>query len=137
MTVEKIVPWYIRKLPEIAALVFVLLCAGLLYWNGGKAARKEAKAAKTEIKAVAKSNGISRRTQDKVEQEGAQSRRQADADEDKLDEDIRANPGDDAPVSDDGMRIAQEAYERAVRAACRVQREGECPSAAAPADVDK
>lgn len=129
--------WAMKRLPEILICLFLLAGAGALYWSGGKESRKAVKVAKTEIKAVAKSNKISRATQAKVEQEGADTRRQADADEGKLDADIRANPVADDPVDDDGMRVAQEAYERAVHAACRVQRASGCPDAPSTANVDE
>jgi hypothetical protein len=125
----------VREAVGLALLVACLTLAGWLYWKGGHDEKVggENKALKSDAKATGKSNKISRETQGRVEQQGAETREQARRDAEALDEDARANSGDDAPADDDGMRVAQDAYDRAIRAACRVQRTSGCPDPAAAA----
>lgn len=124
---------------EIVGIVLLLACltwSGWIYWKGrhDQKVGGENKALKADAKATDKSVGISRATERRVDQQGAETREQARRDAEALDDDARANPGDDAPADDDGMRVAQDAYDRAIRAACRVQRTSGCPDAPAASE---
>lgn len=126
----------LRQWLSLGLLVAAIAAAGWLYWKGGHDQKvgSQAKTLKAEVKAVGKSNKISRKTQDRVESEGAGVRRQAQRDEDRIDEAAVANtPAADAVV----VRVAREAYERAVRASCRVQRADGCDAAPAAPDTER
>ncbi len=117
----------------IVALV-LLLIGGCLYIKGGAKPRAEAKAAKAEIKAVGESNKISRDTQTNVEQQGAETRERTQQAQEDIRERIQADPVVSGSADPDILRIAQEAHQRAIRAACRVQRTSRCTDTATPAE---
>ena len=119
-----------------AALLAVLLAiGGWLYWKGGhdKAAKIENKALHQEAKDVAASNATSRDTQRRVDVEGAQTRDRTQEAQEAIRDRIQARPVADGPADPDVLRIATEAYQRALRAACRVQRTSGCAEASAAA----
>lgn len=124
-------PWYLNwRVWLLAALVAL---AGVLYWRGGSAPRQEAKELKSEAKATAKSNEISRSTQRQIETEGYETQRRAKADDRALRQ--GADPVA-APADDGGMRVVQGAYDEAIRASCRVRGESPCNGAAAAGEHD-
>ncbi|HEL7630532.1 TPA: hypothetical protein UL921_002363 [Stenotrophomonas maltophilia] len=121
------IPWYLdRKVWLLAALVTI---AALLYWRGGSDARDEARELRQEAKQTAKSNEISRGTQQRIGIEGYEVQKRAKADDRTLRQ--GADPAA-APADDDGMRIADQAHKAALRAACRVRGEKSCDGASGP-----
>lgn len=124
-------PWYLNwRVWLLAALV---TAAGVLYWRGGSAPRQEAKELKSEAKATAKSNDISRSTQRQIETEGYETQRRAKADDKALRQ--GADPVA-APADDGGMSVVNKAYDEAIRASCRVRGEKPCHGAAATGEHD-
>lgn len=121
------IPWYLDwKVWLLAALVTI---AGLLYWRGGSHAREEARELRQEAKETAKSNEISRGTQQRIGIEGYEIQKRAKADDRALRQ--GADPAA-APADDGGMRVAEQAHKAALRAACRVRGEKSCDGATGP-----
>lgn len=121
------IPWYLNwRVWLLAALVTVV---GVSYWRGGSEPREEVGELKTEAKATAKSNEISRSTQQRIESEGYETQRRAKADDEAL------RTGAD-PDGDGGMSVVNKAYDEAVRASCRVRRASSCTGAAAAREHD-
>ncbi len=121
----------IKQALYLALAIVVLAIGGCLYFKGGAKPRAEAKAAKAEIKAVGESNKISRDTQTSVEQQGAETRERTQQAQEDIRERIQADPVVSGSADPDILRIAQEAHQRAIRAACRVQRTSRCGDPAA------
>lgn len=124
-------PWYLNGRNWLA--IILVIVAALLWWRGGSAPREELREQKAENRAVSESNEISRSTQRRTETEGYETQRRARADDQALR--AAADPGA-APADDGGMRVAQRAYDEAIRAACRVRRASACDGAAAPGEHD-
>lgn len=114
-------------------LIILVSAAALLWWRGGSAPREELREQKAENRAVSESNEISRSTQRRTETEGYETQRRARADDQALR--AGADPGA-APADDGGMRVAQRAYDEAIRSACRVRRASACDGAAAAREHD-
>lgn len=125
------VPWYLN--PKVWLLAILVTIAGLLWWKGGSAPREEARELRGDAKATAKSNEISRSTQQQIETEGYETQRRAKEDDRALRQgaDPVATPADDG-----GMRVVQRAYDEAIRASCRVRGEKSCAGAAAAREHD-
>ena len=123
----------IRQIVSLCVLAVLLAIGGWLYWKGGhdKAAKIENKALHQEAKDVAASNATSRDTQRRVDVEGAQTRDRTQEAQEAIRDRIQARPVADGPADPDILRIASEAYQRALRAACRVQRTSGCPATTA------
>lgn len=121
------IPWYLN--PKVWLLAVLVTIAGLLYWRGGSEAREDNRELKQQAKETAKSNDISRGTQERIGIEGYEVQKRAKADDRSLRE--GANPA--APPADDGgMRVAEQAHKAALRAACRVRGEKSCDGAPSP-----
>jgi hypothetical protein len=109
------------------AVLAVLLCiGGWLYWKGGDGER----AAKQENKEVAASTEVSRKTAANVDKAGAETRTATEAARGRIRERIESEPVPVGPADVDLLRVAVEAHDRAIRAACRVQRTSDCPAPA-------
>jgi len=121
----KLTPWWLN--PYLLGLIALLAGAGWVYWKGGKESRQEVKALTQAAKDTAKSNEISRSTQERIGTEGYETRKRAQQDDRALRQ--GADPGA-AAADDGGMRVVQDAYERALCAASRVRREKSCNGAA-------
>lgn len=119
-------PWYLN--PKVWLLAVLVSIAALLYWRGGSDAREEVRELKTDAKATAKSNEISRSTQQQIETEGYETQRQAEQRAARVQERIAASP-DSSLLDADILRESREAWSAAVRSACRVQRTSDCPAA--------
>lgn len=119
-----------RTYALLAILLIVLGVGGWLYFKGGDGER----AAKQENKEVAESNKVSRETAGNVDKAGAETRAANEAARGRIRERIESDPGASGAADPDLLRIAMEAHDRAVRAACRVQRTSDCPAAAAAAE---
>ena len=126
----------IRQIVSLCLLVVLLSAGGWLYWKGGrdKGAKVEIKALKQEVKDVGASNATSRDTQRRVDVQGAETRDRTSKAQEAIRDRIQASPVADGPADADILRLATEAYQRAIRAACRVQRTSGCPEAAAAAE---
>ncbi len=123
--------WLLDK--RVWLLTILVSAAALLWWRGGSAPREELREQKAENRAVSESNEISRSAQRRTETEGYETRKRAEAD----DRALRAGADPDAaPADDGGMRVAQRAYDEAIRAACRVRRAEPCDGAAAAREHD-
>lgn len=125
------VHWYLN--PRVWLLAILATIAALLFWRGGSASREEARELKSEVKATANSNEISRSTQRQIETEGYETQRRARADDQALRQ--GADPVA-VPADDGGMRVVQRAYDEAIRASCRVRGEKSCAGAAAAREHD-
>ena len=122
------IPWYLN--PKVWLLAVLVSIAALLYWRGGSESREEVRELKTDAKATAKSNEISRSTQQQIETEGYETQRQAQERVGRVQERIAASPGG-SHLDADILRESREAWAAAVRSACRVQRTSDCPAASA------
>ncbi len=122
------IPWYLN--PKVWLLAVLVSIAALLYWRGGSEAREEVRELKTDARATAKSNEISRSTQQQIETEGYETQRQAQERVARVQERIAASP-DSSQLDADILRESREAWAAAIAAACRVQRTSDCPPAAA------
>lgn len=121
------IPWYLN--PKVWLLAVLVTIAGLLYWRGGSEAREDNRELKQQAKETAKSNEISRGTQERIGIEGYEVQKRAKADDLSLRE--GANPAA-PPAGDGGMRVAEQAHKAALRAACRVRGEEPCDGATGP-----
>lgn len=118
-------PWYLNwRVWLLAALV---TAAGVLYWRGGSKPREEVRELKAESKATAKSNEISRSTQQQIETEGYETQRQGERRAARVQERISASP-DSSQLDADILRESREAWDAAIRSACRVRRTSDCPA---------
>jgi hypothetical protein len=126
-----VLPWYLNWRVYFAAIV--VACAVLLFYMGGSKPREEAKELRAENRAVSESNEISRSTQRRTETEGYETQRKAREDDRALR--AGADPAA-APADDGGMRVAQRAYDEAIRASCRLRRASACHGAAGPGEHD-
>ncbi len=120
----------IKQMLYVALAIVIVAIGGCLYFKGGSKSRAVAKTAKAEIKAVGESNKISRDTQANVEQQGADTRDRTQQAQEGIRERIQADPVVSGSADPDILRIAQEAHQRALRAACRVQRTSRCTDTA-------
>lgn len=124
------VAWYLN--PKVWLLAILVTIAGLLWWKGGSAPRQEARELRGEAKATAKSNEISRSTQQQIETEGYETQRQGERRAARVQERIAASP-DSSQLDADILRESREAWDAAIRSACRVQRTSDCaPSGTTP-----
>ena len=125
----------IREWIGIALMLAVLSLAGWLYWKGGhdKGLKVENKALKAEVKDVAESNETSRETQKRVDVQGAETRDRTQEAREAIRDRIQADPRPADRADADILRIATEAYQRAIRASCRVQRTSGCAETTGPA----
>lgn len=124
--VNLVTPWYLNR--RVWLLVILVIVAALLFWRGGSASREEARELKSEVKATAKSNDISRSTQRQIETEGYETQRQAEQRVARVQERIAASP-DSSQLDADILRESREAWDAAIRSACRLQRTRDCPAA--------
>lgn len=117
---------------RLGVLLAILAGVAWIYWKGRDDAdtKNENKALRTENKAVAQSNQITRETESRVDRESVRNRAQAERDQQELDD--ATDSGAAGTPDDPGVRVAREAYERALRSACRVQGTSPC---AAPASA--
>lgn len=116
------------------ALVVVLVSIGGCYYLKGRddaTTSTQNAALRADAKATSTSVQISSATAGTVDLTGYETRtRTADAVEA-----IHATPtSPDPAATTDVLRIAREAHDRAIRAACRVQRTGDCPAATGATD---
>lgn len=126
----RLTPWWLN--PYLLGLIVLLAGAGWVYWKGGKEPRQEVKALTQAAKDTAKSNEVSRSTQERIGIEGYETQRQSDQRVGRVQDRIAATP--DAGQLDAGiLRESREAWEAAVRSACRLQRTSDCPPASASA----
>ncbi|MFL9582376.1 hypothetical protein [Stenotrophomonas sp. AB1(2024)] len=124
------IPWYLS--PKVWLLAALVSIAALLYWRGGSEAREEVRELTTDARATAKSNEISRSTQQRIETEGYETQRQAQERVARVQERIAASP-DSSHLDADILRESREAWAAAIRSACRLRRTFDCPAAdAAP-----
>ncbi|MGH8037087.1 MAG: hypothetical protein ACREPD_05030 [Stenotrophomonas sp.] len=116
------------------AMVVVLLSMGGCYYLKGRtdaATSHENKALQAQVRATGESVQISRDTAAAIDLDAHETRERTA----KAVEAIHATAAHPAPSSaDDVLRIAREAHDRAIRAACRVQRTSDCPAATGTAD---
>lgn len=116
------------------AMVVVLLSIGGCYYLKGRTdadTSAENKALQAQVRATSTSVQISRDTAAAVDLEAHETRERTA----KAVEAIHATDAHPDPSStDDVLRIAREAHERAIRAACRVQRTSDCPATSAAAE---
>lgn len=116
------------------AMVVVLLSIGGCYYLKGRtdaATSAENKALQAQVRATSTSVQISRDTAAAVDLEAHETRERTA----KAVEAIHATSSDPDPAAAaDVLRIAREAHDRAIRAACRVQRTSDCPAATGSAD---
>jgi len=116
------------------ALVVVLFSIGGCYYLKGRddaTASIENAALRSQAKATAESVQISSTTATAVDTDGYETRTRTAA----AVEAIHASSSHpDSAADADILRIAQEAHDRAIRSACRVQRTSDCPAPAAAAD---
>lgn len=116
------------------AMVVVLLSIGGCYYLKGRTdadTSAENKALQAQVRATSTSVQISRDTAAAVDLEAHETRERTA----KAVEAIHATSSDPDPAAAaDVLRIAWEAHDRAIRAACRVQRTSDCPAAAGTAD---
>lgn len=108
-------------------LAILVTIAGLLWWKGGSAPREEARELRGDAKATAKSNEISRSTQQQIETEGYETQRQGERRAARVQERISASP-DSSQLDADILRESREAWDAAIRSACRVRRTNDCPA---------
>ncbi|MDI9240751.1 hypothetical protein QLQ15_17750 [Lysobacter sp. LF1] len=128
-----------KAIAVIALVVLLLVAAVTLYRSGGSEPRAEVRELKTQAKAVAASVEISRTTAEKVEVQGAETRQQTAAAQEKIHARIANVPRPARPASADVpgdldggadpvvLHLAREAHHRAICATCRVQRTSDCP----------
>lgn len=120
---------------RLTLLLVVLLLAfiglGLTYCRGGSKARADVKVLRAEATATAVSTEISRETAGHVDTQGAETRERTRAAQETIRERIEADPRPATDADPAILRVAQEAHTRAIRAACRVQRTSDCPTASA------
>lgn len=119
-----------RVYAYLAILLVVVGVGGWLYWKGGDGER----AAKNEIQAVANSGQVSRDTATNVDKAGAETRAATEGARGRIRERIESEPAAGGPADADILRVAQEAHQRAIRSACRVQRTSDCDAAASAAE---
>lgn len=119
----------IRQWLYLALGIALLVLGSCLWIKGGSKPRAALKVAKVEAKAVAKSNKISVETQTRVEVQGAEVRDRTSAAQEVVRDRIREVPMPVGPADADLLRVATEAHDRALRAACRVQRTDGCAEA--------
>lgn len=116
------------------AIVMVLLSIGGCYYlkgRGDAATKIENTALRGTVQATSASVQISNKTAAAVDTEGYETRSRTAA----AVEAIHARSSDPDPsATADVLRLAKEAHDRAVRAACRVQRTGDCPASAGAAE---
>ena len=127
----------------VAALALALIAYGCVHRHGGEVPRVELEVARSHVqamqeraKAVDQSIGISRDTATRIDVAGAETRQHATPARDRILERIEVEPVPAGSSSLDPVVVheAGEAYAAAIRAACRVQRTGDCPSPAAATD---
>lgn len=110
------------------AMVVVLLSIGGCYYLKGRtdaSTSAENKALQAQARATSTSVQISRDTAAAVDLEAHETRERTA----KAVEAIHATSSDPDPAAaTDILRIAREAHDRAIRAACRVQRTSDCPA---------
>lgn len=111
------------------AVAVVLLSIGGCYYLKGRddaSTKIENTALRDSARATAASVQISNTTAAAVDTEGYETRSRTAA----AVEAIHARSSDPDPsATADVLRLAQEAHDRAIRSACRVQRTGDCPAA--------
>ncbi|QDY47311.1 hypothetical protein [Stenotrophomonas maltophilia] len=116
------------------AMVVVLASIGGCVWLKGRTdadTSAENKALRAQVRATSTSVQISRDTAAAVDLEAHETRERTA----KAVEAIHATSSDSDPAAAaDVLRIAREAHDRAIRAACRVQRTSDCPAAAGATD---
>lgn len=116
------------------AIAVVLLSIGGCYYLKGRddaATKFENTALRDNARASAASVQISNTTAAAVDTEGYETRSRTAA----AVEAINARSSDPDPAATAHiLRLAEEAHDRAVRAACRVQRTGDCPASAGAAE---
>lgn len=119
----------------LGVLLVLLAFGGCNYLKGrtDAATKAENRAMKAEAKATAASVQISTGTATTIDTRGHETRtRTAQAVEA-----IHATAADPDPAADAAvLRIAEEAHDRAIRAACRVQRTSDCTAPAGAAEHD-
>lgn len=133
------IPWYIRHADKLViAGVFIALCGGLVLFGRGCAkqetVRAEVKAYEKAAERTEKSVAISVETQERVDTEGADTRKRTARAVENVDVAIQASPVDSGPADPDILRIAREAHQRAITAHCRMQRESHCADASTAAE---
>ena len=124
-----------RTYALLALLLALALFGGCNYFKGRSdvAAKVENKALRAESKAVAASAEISTSTATATDIRGHETRTRTAL----AVEAIHATAADPDPAGDAAIvRVAQEAHERAIRAACRVQRTSDCPAPAGTSELD-
>lgn len=112
------------------ALVVVLVSIGGCYYlkgRGDNATATENTVLRSAARATAESVQISNATAVAVDKDGYESRTRTAAAVEAIHA-SSAHP--DSAADADVLRLAQEAHDRAIRSACRVQRTGDCPSTA-------
>lgn len=123
----------------LGLLLVVAGSAFFIFHKGGsapraelKVAKAETRAAQAEVQAVAASVKVSQDTAAQVDVQGAEVRQKAAAAKETIHEAISRDPAGTDPAGDAAVvREAEQAYDAAIRAACRVQRENSCDGAAA------
>lgn len=116
------------------ALLVVLVSIGGCYYLKGRddaSTKIENTALRAGARATSASVQISNTTATAVDTDGYETRTRTAA----AVEAIHASSSHSDTAADaDVLRLAQEAHDRAIRAACRVQRTGDCPATAAAAE---
>lgn len=116
------------------ALVVVLVSIGGCYYlkgRGDNATATENATLRADARGTAASVQISSATAAAIDVEAHDTRTRTAA----AVEAINATPAHSDPAATaDVLRLAREAHDRAIRAACRVQRTSDCPAAAGSAD---
>lgn len=118
---------------QMAIAVVLLSIGGCYYLKGRTDATTTADntALRATAEATSASVQISNTTAAAVDTEGYETRSRTA----KAVEAIHARSSDsDSSADTDVLRLAQEAHDRAIRAACRVQRTSDCPAPAAAAE---
>lgn len=122
-----------RQAITMAMVVVLLSIGGCIYLKGRKdsSTADTNKALQAQVRATSSSVQISRDTSAAVDLEAHETRERTA----KAVEAIHATSSDPDPAAAaDVLRIAREAHDRAIRAACRVQRTSDCPAAAGTSD---
>jgi len=114
--------------PYLYLLLALIAGAGWVYWKGGSKPRQEARALEQAAKDTAKSNKISRGTQERIGIEGYETQQRADRRVARVQDRISAVP-DSGQLDADILRESREAWQAAIAASCRVQRTSDCPEA--------
>jgi len=118
---------------QLALVVVLASIGGCYYFKGRDDASTAAQNAtlRAEARATADSVQISSATAAAIDVESHDTRTRTAA----AVEAINATPAHSDPAATaDVLRLAREAHDRAIRAACRVQRTSDCPAAAGSAE---